>query len=54
MGLLSILRKIKEKEREMRIIILGLDNAGKIELYSVNVVAIKLTLSLLFTTKTTT
>jgi ADP-ribosylation factor-like protein 2 len=29
MGLLSILRKIKEKEQEMRIIILGLDNAGK-------------------------
>ena len=30
MGLLSILRKIKEKEKEMRILILGLDNAGKI------------------------
>lgn len=29
MGLLSILRKIKMKEMEMRIIILGLDNAGK-------------------------
>lgn len=29
MGLMSILRKVKEKEREMRILILGLDNAGK-------------------------
>lgn len=29
MGLLSILRKIKQKECEMRLIILGLDNAGK-------------------------
>ncbi|CDF33531.1 Putative uncharacterized protein [Chondrus crispus] len=29
MGLLTILRKVKEKEREMRILILGLDNAGK-------------------------
>eukprot|EP00522_Entomoneis_paludosa_P003233 CAMPEP_0172469872 /NCGR_PEP_ID=MMETSP1065-20121228/64847_1 /TAXON_ID=265537 /ORGANISM="Amphiprora paludosa, Strain CCMP125" /LENGTH=194 /DNA_ID=CAMNT_0013227649 /DNA_START=47 /DNA_END=631 /DNA_ORIENTATION=+ len=29
MGLLSILRKIKEKEKEIRILILGLDNAGK-------------------------
>lgn len=29
MGLLSILRKVKEKEKEMRILILGLDNAGK-------------------------
>lgn len=31
MGLLSIIRKIKMKEREMRILILGLDNAGKVE-----------------------
>lgn len=29
MGLMTILRKLKEKEREMRILILGLDNAGK-------------------------
>lgn len=29
MGLLTILRKIKEKEKELRILILGLDNAGK-------------------------
>jgi ADP-ribosylation factor-like protein 2 len=29
MGLLSILRKIKEREREMRVLFLGLDNAGK-------------------------
>ena len=29
MGLLSIIKKTKAKEREMRILILGLDNAGK-------------------------
>lgn len=29
MGLMSILRKVKEKERELRILVLGLDNAGK-------------------------
>ncbi|TMS33880.1 hypothetical protein L596_001569 [Steinernema carpocapsae] len=29
MGLYSILRKQKEKEREIRVLILGLDNAGK-------------------------
>ena len=29
MGLLTILKKMKIKEREMRILILGLDNAGK-------------------------
>jgi len=29
MGLLKILRKIKRKERELRILMLGLDNAGK-------------------------
>uniref|UniRef100_A0A1I7XDH2 MSP domain-containing protein n=1 Tax=Heterorhabditis bacteriophora TaxID=37862 RepID=A0A1I7XDH2_HETBA len=29
MGLLTILRKQREKEREMRVLILGLDNAGK-------------------------
>jgi small GTP-binding protein len=29
MGLLSIIRKLKLKEREMRLLILGLDNAGK-------------------------
>lgn len=29
MGLLSILKKVKEKERELRILVLGLDNAGK-------------------------
>jgi GTPase SAR1 family protein len=29
MGLLSIIKKLKEKEKEIRILILGLDNAGK-------------------------
>lgn len=29
MGLLSIIRKVKRREREMRILIVGLDNAGK-------------------------
>lgn len=29
MGLLTILKKVKEKEKELRILILGLDNAGK-------------------------
>ena len=29
MGLLSILKKVKEKEQEVRILILGLDSAGK-------------------------
>ena len=29
MGLLTILKQMKEKEKEMRILILGLDNAGK-------------------------
>ena len=29
MGLLSIIKKTKQKEREMRILMLGLDNAGK-------------------------
>jgi ADP-ribosylation factor-like protein 2 len=29
MGLLTILRKLREREREMRLLILGLDNAGK-------------------------
>jgi ADP-ribosylation factor-like protein 2 len=29
MGLLKILKKTKEKEREVRILMLGLDNAGK-------------------------
>ncbi|CAG9461404.1 unnamed protein product [Pedinophyceae sp. YPF-701] len=29
MGLLSIIRKVKRKEREMRILMVGLDNAGK-------------------------
>lgn len=29
MGLLSILRKVKQKEKEMRILMVGLDNAGK-------------------------
>lgn len=29
MGLLAILRKLRRKEKEMRILILGLDNAGK-------------------------
>ncbi|CDW54764.1 ADP ribosylation factor protein 2 like [Trichuris trichiura] len=29
MGLLTILKKLKEKEKEMRILVIGLDNAGK-------------------------
>ncbi|XP_065168465.1 ADP-ribosylation factor-like protein 2 [Atheta coriaria] len=29
MGFLSVLRKMKQKEKEMRILMLGLDNAGK-------------------------
>merc|ERR1711988_1897531 len=29
MGLLTIIRKVKRKEKEMRLLILGLDNAGK-------------------------
>ncbi|KAJ8683198.1 hypothetical protein QAD02_018990 [Eretmocerus hayati] len=29
MGLLTILKKLKQKEKEMRILMLGLDNAGK-------------------------
>ena len=29
MGLLTILKKVKSKEREVRVLILGLDNAGK-------------------------
>lgn len=29
MGLLSILKKVKAKEREVRLLVLGLDNAGK-------------------------
>ncbi|KAG7393541.1 ADP-ribosylation factor-like protein 2 [Phytophthora pseudosyringae] len=29
MGLLSILKKVKEKEKEIRVLMLGLDNAGK-------------------------
>ncbi|CAG0891782.1 unnamed protein product [Darwinula stevensoni] len=29
MGLLTILKKMKQKEREMRLLLLGLDNAGK-------------------------
>jgi ADP-ribosylation factor-like protein 2 len=28
-GLLTILKKIKQKEKEVRILVLGLDNAGK-------------------------
>ncbi|EFC49396.1 ARF/SAR family small GTPase [Naegleria gruberi] len=29
MGLMSILKKLREQERQMRVLILGLDNAGK-------------------------
>ncbi|CAN4097311.1 unnamed protein product [Withania somnifera] len=29
MGLLSIIRKVKRKEKEMRILMVGLDNSGK-------------------------
>jgi ADP-ribosylation factor-like protein 3 len=29
MGLLGLLRKLKKSEREARILVLGLDNAGK-------------------------
>ena len=29
MGVMSIVKKAKEKEKEMRLLVLGLDNAGK-------------------------
>ncbi len=29
MGLLSLLRKLKKSEKEARLLVLGLDNAGK-------------------------
>ena len=29
MGLLKTIRKVKQREREMRLLMLGLDNAGK-------------------------
>mmetsp|Transcript_12194 Transcript_12194/g.32815 ORF Transcript_12194/g.32815 Transcript_12194/m.32815 type:complete len:204 (+) Transcript_12194:66-677(+) len=29
MGLLGVLRKVKQRERELRVLVLGLDNAGK-------------------------
>jgi ADP-ribosylation factor-like protein 2 len=29
MGLLTVLKKVRRKEREMRLLMLGLDNAGK-------------------------
>jgi ADP-ribosylation factor-like protein 2 len=29
MGLLTIIKKVKQKEREMRLLMVGLDNAGK-------------------------
>ena len=29
MGFMSIVKKAKEKEKEMRLLVLGLDNAGK-------------------------
>lgn len=29
MGLLTVIRKMRAKEREIRVLILGLDNAGK-------------------------
>jgi len=29
MGLLTILKKVKQKEQEIRVLILGLDNAGQ-------------------------
>ncbi|PNH08627.1 ADP-ribosylation factor-like protein 2 [Tetrabaena socialis] len=29
MGLLTIIKKVKQKEKEMRILMVGLDNAGK-------------------------
>lgn len=31
MGLLKILKKIKRKEKEMRVLMLGLDNAGRLQ-----------------------
>ena len=29
MGLLTVLKKLRQKEKEMRLLMLGLDNAGK-------------------------
>ena len=29
MGLLSLIRKVKRKEKELRLLMVGLDNAGK-------------------------
>ena len=29
MGLLSVIRKVKSREKEMRMLLIGLDNAGK-------------------------
>lgn len=29
MGLLTIIKKVKQKEKEMRVLMVGLDNAGK-------------------------
>ena len=29
MGLLTILKKVRQKEKEVRVLVLGLDNAGK-------------------------
>lgn len=31
MGLLSIIRKLRQEEREMRVLMLGLDGAGKVK-----------------------
>jgi hypothetical protein len=36
MGLLTILKKVKQKEKELRILILGLDNAGATRAMSTN------------------
>lgn len=30
MGLLTIIKKVKAKEKEMRLLMVGLDNAGKV------------------------
>ena len=34
MGLLTLLRRLKKDDKEARILVLGLDNAGKVSIFS--------------------